>query len=148
MRRPPQPPGESIFAHGMWQHMVWVGLLIGAVTLFTQSWALHSETAHWQTMTFTTLTLAQLAQIMAIRAGSESLFSVGIFSNLPLLGAVVLTLLLQLAVIYTPFLQPIFKTEALSATDLMFCFAMAGIIFLAVEVEKWLVRRGYIYRST
>ena len=147
MHRPPQAPGESIFAHGMWQHMVWVGLLIGAVTLFTQAWGLHSETAHWQTMTFTTLTLAQLAQIMAIRAGSESLFVVGIFSNLPLLGAVVLTLLLQLAVIYTPFLQPIFKTQALSATDLAFCFSMAGIIFFAVEAEKWLVRHGYLYRS-
>ena len=147
MRRPPRPPNESIFARGMWQHMVWVGLLIGAVTLFTQSWALRSETVHWQTMTFTTLTLAQLAQIMAIRAGSESLFTVGLFSNLPLLGAVVLTLLLQLAVIYTPFLQPIFKTEALSAPDLGFCFLMASVIFFAVEGEKWLVRRGYLYRS-
>ena len=146
MRRPPQPPGESIFAHGMWQHMVWVGLLIGAVTLFTQAWALRSETVHWQTMTFTTLTLAQLAQIMAIRAGRESLFTVGLFSNLPLLGAVILTMLLQLAVIYVPFLQPIFKTEALAAPDLAFCFAMAGTVFIAVEAEKWLVRRGYIYR--
>ncbi len=146
MRRPPHPPNESIFAHGMWQHMVWVGLLIGAVTLFTQAWALRGETAHWQTMTFTTLTFAQLAHVMAIRAGNESLFTAGIFSNLPLLGAVILMMLLQLAVIYTPFLQPIFRTEALSAADLGFCFVLAGVIFFAVEAEKWLVRRGYIYR--
>jgi Ca2+-transporting ATPase len=147
MCRPPHPPNESIFAHGMWQHMVWVGLLIGAVTLFTQAWALRGDTAHWQTMTFTTLTLAQLAQIMAIRTGHESLFTAGIFSNLPLLGAVVLTVLLQLAVIYTPFLQPIFRTEALAAPDLGLCFVMAGIVFIAVEAEKWLARRGFIYRS-
>ena len=98
-------------------------------------------------MTFTTLTLAQLAQIMAIRTGKESLFTVGVFSNLPLFGAVVLTLALQLAVIYTPALQPIFKTESLSAPDLAFCFLMAGIIFVAVEIEKWLTRRSIIYRS-
>jgi len=98
-------------------------------------------------MTFTTLTVAQLAHIMAIRSGSESLFSAGLFSNAPLLGAVLITLLLQLAVIYTPLLQPIFKTEALSAADLGFCFAMAGVVFAAVEAEKWLTRRGYIYRS-
>ena len=147
MRRPPSPPNESIFAHGLWQHMLWVGLLIGAVTLLTQHWALQGSTAHWQTMTFTTLTLAQLANIMAIRSGNESLFSVGLFSNTPLLGAVLITLLLQLAVIYTPFLQPIFKTEALSAADLGFCFAMSGVVFCVVETEKWLSRRGYIYRS-
>jgi len=147
MRRPPDPPNESIFAHGMWQHMVWVGLLIGAVTLITQAWALRSATVHWQTMAFTTLTFAQLAHIMAIRSGNESLFSAGLFSNTPLLGAVMLTLLVQLAVIYTPFLQPIFKTEALAAADLGFCFIMAGVVFFAVEVEKWLVRRGHIYRS-
>jgi len=98
-------------------------------------------------MTFTTLTLAQLAQIMAIRSGYESLFTAGLFTNRPLLAAVILTLLLQLAVIYTPFLQPIFKTQALAAADLGFCFAMAGAVFCAVEAEKWLVRRGHIYRS-
>jgi Ca2+-transporting ATPase len=146
MRRPPDPPNESIFARGLWQHMVWVGLLIGAVTLFTQAWALRTETAHWQTMTFTTLTFAQLAHILAIRSGNESLFRAGLFSNTPLLGAVILTLLLQLAVIYTPFLQTIFKSQGLSAADLGFCFAMAGVVFCAVEAEKWLVRRGYIYR--
>jgi len=146
MRRPPSPPDESILARGVWQHMVWVGLLIGAATLFTQHWALRSSTAHWQTMTFTTLTVTQLANIMAIRSGKESLFSAGLFSNTPLLGAVLFTLLLQLAVIYLPFLQPIFKTEALSAADLGFCFVMAAAVFCAVEGEKWLARRGYIYR--
>ncbi len=61
MRRPPRPPGESIFAHGMWQHMVWVGFLMAGVTLLTQAWAYHTANAHWQSMVFTVLTLSQLA---------------------------------------------------------------------------------------
>ena len=41
MQRPPRPPQESLFAHGMWQHIVWVGLLMGGVCLLTQAWAIH-----------------------------------------------------------------------------------------------------------
>ena len=78
MHRPPRPPKESVFAHGMWQHMVWVGLLIGGVSLFAQAWALADGNAHWQTMVFTVLTLSQLAHVMAIRSERESLFRQGI----------------------------------------------------------------------
>jgi len=84
---------------------------------------------------------------LSLYGETESLFTIGLFSNKPLLGAVLLTLVLQLAVIYLPPLQPIFKTQALTAGELAFCLAMSGIIFIAVELEKWLVRRGYIYRS-
>ena len=147
MHRPPRPPQESVFAHGMWQHMLWIGLLIGGVSIFTQAWAINHGLAHWQTMTFTTLTVAQLVHSMVIRSETESLFTIGLFSNNSLLGAVLLTVMLQLAVIYLPPLQLIFKTQALTAGELTFCFAMSGIIFIAVELEKWLVRCGYIYRS-
>jgi Ca2+-transporting ATPase len=147
MRRPPRPPQESVFAHGMWQHMLWIGLLIGGVTIFTQAWAIHQGLSHWQTMTFTTLTVAQLVHSMVIRSESESLLTLGLFTNKSLLGAVLLTLALQLAVIYLPPLQPIFKTQALTAGELAFCIGMSGVVFIAVEAEKWLVRRGIIYRS-
>jgi Ca2+-transporting ATPase len=147
MRRPPRHPQESVFAHGMWQHMLWIGLLIGGVSIFTQGWAISHGLAHWQTMTFTTLTVAQLVHSMVIRSETESLFTIGLLSNKSLLGAVLLTLVLQLAVIYSPLLQPIFKTQALTSGELAFCLVMSGIIFVAVEMEKWLVRRDYIYRS-
>jgi Ca2+-transporting ATPase len=147
MRRPPRPPDESIFAHGMWQHIVWVGLLIGGVSLVTQVWAYRTGSAHWQTMVFTTLTLAQLAHVMAIRSERESLFAVGVGSNRPLLFALALTVLLQLATIYLPVLHPVFKTQPLEAGELGFCGAMALVVFVAVEVEKLLVRRGVLYRN-
>ena len=147
MERPPRPPNESIFAHGLWQHAVWVGLLIGGVTLAIQAWAWTTGHAHWQTMAFTVLTLSQLGHVLAIRSERDSFFTQGPLSNKPLLGAVVLTVALQMATIYVPFLQPIFKTEALSAAELGVCVAVSGVVFVGVEFEKWLTRRQWIYRE-
>ncbi|CAH1070316.1 calcium-translocating P-type ATPase, PMCA-type [Candidatus Nitrotoga sp. 1052] len=148
MRRPPRPLQESIFAHGMWQHMIWVGLLMGGLCLLTQAWALHSGSAHWQTMVFTVLTLSQMGHVLAIRTEKESLFSVGVFSNPLLVFAVLLTFALQMATIYVPALNPIFKTQALSMGELGLCLALSSVVFFAVEIEKWLVRRGLIYRTS
>jgi Ca2+-transporting ATPase len=145
MTRPPRPPHESIFAHGMWQHMLWVGLLIGGLSIASQGWAWHNGLAHWQTIVFTVLTLAQLANVMAIRSERESLFAIGLLSNRPLLGAVLLTIGLQMAVIYAPFLQQVFRTAPLTPGELAGCFAVASVVFLAVEGEKWLARRGWFY---
>jgi Ca2+-transporting ATPase len=147
MRRRPRAPNESIFAHGLWQHATWVGLLMAAIAIGTQAWAIHIGDAHWQSMTFTVLTLSQLAHIMAIRSERESLFRQGVWSNRTLLGAVALTFFLQLATLYVPALRRVFRTTALSALELMACIGLASIIFVAVEAEKWLVRRGHLYRD-
>ena len=145
MQRPPRPPRESIFAHGMWQHMLWVGLLMGGASIFTQAWAWHTGSGHWQTMVFTVLTLSQMGHALAIRSERRSLFEMGLRSNMPLLGAVLLTFALQMAVIYVPALNPIFKTAPLSAGELAFCLVLSSVVFLAVEAEKWLLRRGRLY---
>ncbi len=142
MRRPPRAPTESVFAHGLWQHALFVGLLMGGLCLGVQAWALREGNAHWQTMVFTTLTLAQMAHVLAIRSERESLFSQGLLSNRPLLAAVALTLVLQLATVYVPVLQPIFRTQALSAGELGLCFALAAVVFIAVELEKAWRRRA------
>ena len=103
MRRPPRPPGESMFARGMWQH-----ILVGRSDRWrrsrwlTQACAIRLGLRHWQTMVFTVLTLSQMGNVLAIRSERESLFRQGLFSNLPLLGAVLLTFALQLATIYVP----------------------------------------------
>lgn len=147
MQRSPRAPQESIFSHGMWQHMLWMGLLIGGVSLVTQAWAFYSGHAHWQTMVFTVLCLSQMAHVMAIRSEKESLFKIGFTSNPLLLSAVVLTFGLQMATIYVPFLQPIFKTQALDLSELLLCIALSMVVFFAVEVEKWLVRNGKLYQN-
>ncbi len=141
MLRPPRPPQENLFAHGLWQHVLWVGLLIAGLCLWVQAWALSTGQAHWQTMVFTVLTLSQLAHVMAIRSESESLFRLSLGSNRPLLATVVLTFGLQLATVYVPALNPIFKTEALSGSELLLCIAMSSVVFVAVELEKLWLRR-------
>ena len=145
MKRPPRPPTESIFAGGMWQHMLWVGLSMAGITILIQAAAFEDGDTNWQTMVFTTLTLAQMAHILAIRS-EQSLFTAGVASNLPLLGAVFITCALQLAAVYVPILNPVFSTEPLNAVELVICFAGAGAIFVAVEIEKLLIRRGLLYR--
>jgi len=147
MRRPPRAPGESIFAGGMWQHMVWVGLTMGAVCLALQAWAWGSGTAHWQTMVFTVLTLSQLGHCLAVRSERDSVFSIGPWSNRPLTASLVLTFVLQMATIYVPALNPVFKTAPLSARELAICLVLSSVVFFAVEAEKLLVRRGLLYRT-
>jgi Ca2+-transporting ATPase len=147
MQRPPRPPDESIFAHGLWQHVLWVGLLMAGVTLATQAWSYRLGSSHWQTMTFTVLALSQMGHVLAIRSERGSLFRIGIGSNPLLLGAVVLTVVLQLGTIYLPGAAEIFKTQPLSGPELLACGLLSTVVFVAVEGEKWLIRRGLLYRS-
>ena len=141
MRRQPRPPGESMFARGMGIQIIWVGVLMGFLSLAIGYgyWNIHDPA--WQTMVFTTLTLSQMANVMAIRSERRALFEIGLRSNLPLLGAVGLTVVLQLALVYLPLLQSIFKTVALPAPDLALALVVSSIIFWAVELEKWVHRR-------
>ncbi|MFH1653951.1 MAG: cation-translocating P-type ATPase [Pseudomonadota bacterium] len=140
MNRPPRKPKETLFAHGLGFHVIWVGLLMGAVSLGAQAIGV-ARGGHWQTMVFTVLCLSQMGHALAIRSEKLSLFKQGLFSNKTLLGAVILTYVLQMAIIYMPFFQPIFRTQALSFGELIFCLIVSTIVFWAVEVEKWIKRR-------
>ena len=145
MRRAPRPPDESIFAHGMWQHIIWVGLFVGGISIASLAWAISRGVEYWQTIVFTVLTVSQLFHSLAVRSESASLFTIGLFSNLPMLGAVILTMLLQMAVIYVPALNAVFHTHPLPMFDLVICLMLSSLVLFAVEIEKCLVRRGLIY---
>jgi Ca2+-transporting ATPase len=136
MSRPPRDPQESIFAHGLGGHIIWVGLLMAAVTILTQAWYIGGSQAHWQTMVFTVLCLSQMGHVLAIRSERDSFFTQGAWSNKPLVGAVLLTFALQLATIYVPWLNPIFKTTPLTAGELAVTLLLSSVVFLAVELEK------------
>ena len=148
MQRAPRPPEENIFAHGMWQHILWVGLFVGGISIASMAWAISRGVEYWQTVVFTVLTVSQLFHSLAVRSETESLFRIGLFTNLPMLGAVILTLLLQMAVIYTPALNSIFHTQPLPMFDLAVCLLLSSLVLVAVEIEKWLVRRGLIYQNS
>ena len=110
MSRPPRAPGEHLFAHGMWQHIVWFGLFVGGISVASQAWALWRGVEYWQTIVFTVLTLSQLFHSLAVRSERDSLATIGVFTNLPMLGAIALAAALQLMIIYLPPLNVIFHT--------------------------------------
>jgi Ca2+-transporting ATPase len=142
MSRRPYRAVESIFARGMGVHAIWVGVLMALLSLSAAYSFWRAGNPNWQTLLFTTLTFAQMAHIMAIRSERQSLFQIGLLSNTPLLGSVSLTVLLQLAIIYVPFFQALFKTRPLTAIDLMLTIALSSTVFLAVEIEKMIKRNS------
>ena len=141
MRRPPRPPGESVFAGGLGRHVVWVGVLMATLTLAVGYWSWQNGDAGWQTLVFTTLAFSQMAHVLAIRSERDSLFAIGLWSNRWLTLAVAVTILLQLAVVYAPVLQGVFDTVPLTGRQVAVATAVAAIVFTAVEAEKWLLRR-------
>ena len=105
MQRPPHPPKESIFGRGMARDILVVGLLMGLVSLGVGFFAWLRGDPAWQTMAFTTLTMAQMGNALAVRSERYTLWQIGLLSNRLILGAVLLTLILQMAVVYLPFFQ-------------------------------------------
>jgi Ca2+-transporting ATPase len=114
---------------------------MGAASLVTQAGAMALDNPRWQTMVFSVLCFSQMGHALAVRSDRDSLFRQGLLSNRPLFGAVLLTVVLQLATIYVPFLQPVFRTEALTAAELAIVIAASSVVFIAVEIEKWYKRR-------
>ncbi len=144
MRRAPFAPDESVFSRGIGRHIVLIGLLLTAVAFGVGWWAWQDGRASWGTMVFMTLTLAQLGHAMAVRSHGASLFAIGIRGNPLMLGALVVTLVLQLGVVYVPAGQRFFGTVPLTGAELLLCLVASSAIFWAVEGEKWLVRRAQV----
>lgn len=146
MSRPPRRQDESLFADGLGFHVAWVGLLMAGITLAAQAWTLGRGFGHWQTMVFCILAFSQLGHVMAIRSERRYLYEQGLFSNPALLGAVLLTVALQLLVVYTPQGNTLFHTEPLDTLELALCLACSLVPFHAVEFEKF-VRRRFLHKT-
>jgi Ca2+-transporting ATPase len=142
MKRKPFSPQASIFSGGVGGQIIRFGLLIGVISLGMGAW--HFFTGHddWQTMMFTTLAFAQIWQALGIRSGNDSLFKVGLFSNKPLFGLVLVVALGQLAAIYSPVLNAFLRTSPLASTDFMLCVAAGSVVFFYAELEKLILRRA------
>ena len=141
MKRPPWNPKESIFSRGMGWRILWIGILMGIISLgIGYIYWLDDPDGVWQTMVFTTLVLAQMGNALAIRSNTESVFKIGLFSNRLMVIAIAMTFLLQLVLIYVPFAQIFFDTKPLSARDLIIALLVSLVVFFAVEIEKWIRR--------
>lgn len=140
MSRPPHNPKENIFSRGVGRDIVWIGLLIGIVLLGIDYKYWSAREASWQTMVFSTLAFCRIGLAQSMRSERVSLFRMNILSNKPLLGAVILTFILQLFVVYMPVLQNIFHTIALSPRDLLISLALSSVAIWAMELDKWRLR--------
>lgn len=140
MNRPPRNPAEGVFAGGIGLYIIKYGLIIGIAALLFQAYALFNHYA-WQTMIFTGLVLGRMAVVMVVRSENDSLLKIGFLSNKPLLGAVLLTFTLQMAVVYTPFLNSVFNTQPLTFKELLLTIAFSSGMLFVVEIEKLYRRR-------
>lgn len=116
MQRPPRKPKESIFAHGLSRSIFVRGMIITVVTLtlYFIGFFMGGENLELaRTIAFTTLVFAQLLYVFECRSVRYSIFELGLFSNMYLVVAVCISMLMQLAVIYIPFFQSVFKTVPL-----------------------------------
>lgn len=142
MKRGPFHPRESIFSRGLGRQILWVGSLMGLVSLGVgYIYWLRDPNGPWQTMVFTTLTLSQMGNALAIRSNIDSIFTIGWLSNKAAIGSVLLTFALQIVVTYVAFFQGLLETEALRLNDLLIALGLSTIVFTAVEIEKWWRRR-------
>jgi Ca2+-transporting ATPase len=144
MKIPPRDPRSGIFSQGLLRHVAWVGVLITIVTL-TVGIAFYNpafpEDKTWQTMMFTTLAFLQVGQALASRSSHDTLLRQGFGSNPTLLVMVILVVGLQLFAIYMPALDTFFGVKPLSLNELLLCVALGSLSFIAIEVEKWILRR-------
>jgi Ca2+-transporting ATPase len=141
MRRPPRPPQESIFAGGVWQHILAAGGFLAALSLLVQAAALATRPEAAQTMVFVVLTFGQVLLALAVRSEGPMLANGGPFANLALTATAILVTGLQLAIIYVPALNEAFDTVPLGAAELALCGGAALAVPVAVEIAKVLRRR-------
>ncbi len=141
MARSPYNPQESIFARGLGFYMVRIGIIFAIITIALMVWAYHydgfdSNSNHWKTMVFTTLCLAQMGHALAVRSDTRLTIEMNFFSNPYLLGAIALTIVLQMLLIYVAPLRNFFDISILGLTDLLICLGFSMLVFVWVELEK------------
>lgn len=135
MKQKPRDPNKGFFANGAVFRIALGGVLVGFVSLLSFYLGILDEgynilhmssqaigdlpeevITHGRTMCFLTLAMSQLFFALSVRNDHKSLFNIGLFSNMPLIGAILVGIALQLIVIYIPFFASAF---GLSPLDLI-----------------------------
>ncbi|UCC11554.1 MAG: cation-translocating P-type ATPase [candidate division WOR-3 bacterium] len=135
MQRPPRDPQEGLFARGTGLYILIAGLIMAGSALGMQVLAIRTGRS-WQTMVFSVLCLSQMANALSVRSERIVLTGGTMFANRYLLGAVVIAVGLQMATIYIPFMNTIFRTQPLGIADLSLVFGFSVIIFFCAELWK------------
>ena len=141
MKRPPYSSTESVFGRGAVPFIIGMGIVMSILALGVGVYFYRSGTEHWQTLLFTTLIFAQLALALGVRSEDNSLLEIGLLSNRSMLGAILLTIVLQLGVIYIPVFQRVFRTAPLSWQELAIALGVSVTVWVVTEVVKIFIRR-------
>jgi P-type Ca2+ transporter type 2C len=150
MQQPPKNPKENIFARGLGSYMIRIGIVLAIISIGMMSWAYGYTNANtaggtldadrWKTMVFTTLCLSQMGHALAIRSNTRLFMEINPFSNPYILASVILTSMLQLALIYVEPLRHFFSTHYLTFMELMICVGFSALTFVWIELEKLFIR--------
>lgn len=135
MRRAPHDPSGSLWARGLGSRTMWIGLVIGASALAIGFWYHESGRPEWQTMIFTSLAFLQVFQAIGTRSHTESILTIGLWSNRVMVAIGALVVLLQLAALTTP-LKQLLDLRPLGPEDLALCLAMGVGLLAVLELVK------------
>lgn len=155
MKEKPRQINENFFSHGASTRVIRAGILIGILTLVAFLLGYHfrghnplgsniPETVHEyaRSLAFMTLIACQLFYSFSFRHEHKSIFKVGFFSNKYLIGAVIVGLILQLLVLYIPFMQAAFKLQPIGLNDWLLILGLGVVPLLANELVKVFSRKS------
>ena len=155
MQRKPIKPGKGIFTKGMTWRVVYQGIMIGGLTLAAFMIGLattkepigtltldQSKIEVGQTMAFVTLALSELVHVFNVRDNKKSIFKTGIFNNMKLIGAIIISAVLMFVILLIPGLREIFSIPVLPKENIieLICLVLAPIVI--VEIFKLLKING------
>jgi Ca2+-transporting ATPase len=147
MRRPPRPPRESVITLSRGLLILLHGTLIAGVCLIGYLWARNAhpeDPQRAQTITFCVAAFSQLLYAFACRSHHHSVPEIGLFSNPHLLGAILVSALLQFAVVTIPGGDRVFETAPLEGHDWLLIAVLAFIPVSLIEIGK-LIRSAYLW---
>lgn len=145
MKRAPRKSNEAVVTREGAFLMLIQGSFIAFCSLFAFIFVLSVENAgieRARTAAFIVLSCSQLFHSFNCRSMKESLFRIGIFTNKKLIAAAIISFLLQMMVVYVPFFQGVFKTEALSLSDWLLVIGISSLPLWAMEIYKAFIIKG------
>ncbi|MBN1585146.1 HAD-IC family P-type ATPase [Candidatus Uhrbacteria bacterium] len=147
--RPPRRHGSAFITPNVMFFALVTGLLMSSVTIGLFAWSLGNggDLVRARTIAFTTMCFLQLWNVLNLRSETLSLLRIGICSNAYVLGAIVVSFFLQMAVLYLPFLNRMFKVVPLSLGELAVVVSVTFLVLPLVEGYKWLLRRRLLPES-
>lgn len=151
MDKPPRKREEKILSMNIFCRILILGVIMGVGALILYSYynpgSSPANLEKARTMTFTTFVLFQLVDVFNCRSLRDSVFKIGLFSNKPIILAIMAAFLLQVMVVHVPIFQPYFYTVPLSIYEWLLALIMASSVFIIEEARKMLFKRYNIWQE-